>query len=373
MPPADSTSVRDEDYGHSAFVELSEHLQRTSAPERIQQILASLRELLSARDQVLVFRNRIEPVEEEMARGRVVLAKQTDYWIEGQSRVSHTLIEGENLAALRFLNDEYRQGIDVVCIDPPYNTGMCGLTYSDHLLVDPGAPYPHSNWLSFMRKRLDIAHDLLSDTGVLFVNIDEHEIANLILLCDRIFGEGNTDVLIWPKTDPIHDENRVERPYHNIKIVHEYVIVCFKDKARTKLNQMRMPTWADGGYSETPRDMETILKGLGTTSSAKDELAEVFGDRLAFQTPKPRKLIKELVRSASHRKSIVLDCFAGSGTTAIAVSDLNQEDGGERKCILITDNENDICRKITYQRLKITRERERFREGLEYYIVEIRP
>ena len=94
--------------------------------------------------------------------------------------------------------------------------------------------------------------------------------------------------------------------------------------------------------------METILKGLGTTSSAKDELKEILGRRDIFQTPKPMRLVKELVRAAAGKDALILDIFAGSGTTGHAVMNLNMEDGGNRKFILINNAENEICRKVTY-------------------------
>ena len=364
-------SERDEE--HKIFIELQNYLQDTSAPEHIVQLLDNYKKLILKGNYDFTSLIYTESIETEMSNGSAVITRQDDYCIEGKVNLSHQLIEGENLAALTYLNNEYRGEIDVICIDPPYNTGMSELIYSDHLLTCPGDINPHNIWLSFMKKRLDIAYELLSDSGVLFINIDEHEIANLLLLCNNIFGEANTDVLIWPKTDPLFDENRVEKPYDKIKITHEYVIVCFKNKLGTSLNKMKMPIWINEEYTEESKDMETILKGLGTTSSAKDELSELFGSRDTFSTPKPRKLIKELVRAASHSKSIVLDFFAGSGTTAVAVSDLNKEDGGERKCILVTNNENDICKTITFERLKFTKTKEDFKEGIEYYIVEIQP
>jgi adenine-specific DNA-methyltransferase len=119
--------------------------------------------------------------------------------------------------------------------------------------------------------------------------------------------------------------------------------------------------------------MESILKGYGTTSSAKDELGEIFGSRYLFQTPKPRKLIKELVRAAAGKNAFILDFFAGSGTTGHAVMDLNKEDNGKRRFILVTNNENGICRTITYERLKRALEKEKYEESLKYYKINYVP
>lgn len=107
------------------------------------------------------------------------------------------------------------------------------------------------------------------------------------------------------------------------------------------------------------------IDDLGTTSSAKDELAYILGDRAIFSTPKPVKLIKEFVRAGSNKNSIVLDFFAGSGTTGHAVMDLNQEDNGQRKFILITNNESNICQKVTIPRIKKAIEKFGFNEEIE--------
>ena len=103
-----------------------------------------------------------------------------------------------------------------------------------------------------------------------------------------------------------------------------------------------------------------------THEMLKDEIADLFGDRTAFATPKPMKLIKEFVRAASEKDSIVLDFFAGSGTTGHAVMDLNKEDGGLRKFILITNNENNICQNITVPRIQKTIEFFNYKETFDF-------
>lgn len=113
---------------------------------------------------------------------------------------THILIEGDNYHALTCLNYTHAGKIDVIYIDPPYNTGSDGFTYKDARFLDKfpnGKPVPkddplrHSTWLSFMEKRLRLAKNLLSDKGVIFISIDDNEQANLKLLCDQIFGEKN--------------------------------------------------------------------------------------------------------------------------------------------------------------------------------------
>lgn len=88
------------------------------------------------------------------------------------------------------LNYTHKQKIDVIYIDPPYNTGNKDFTYNDKF-VDAEDAYRHSKWLNFMEKRLRLARNLLKDDGVIFISIDDTEQANLKLLCDEIFGENN--------------------------------------------------------------------------------------------------------------------------------------------------------------------------------------
>ena len=311
----------------------------------------------------LIFEHHSEPI--PLAR----LVEVEDFRING-GKEENLIIEGENLVALYILKKEYPNMIDVICIDPPYNTGMDWLTYSDHKYVEKDDVYRHSKWLSFMKNRLDIAYELLSDTGVMIINIDENEVGTLLLLCKDIFGERNVDVLIWPKTDPRFDENRVEKPFRDIKIVHEYIFFCFKNREMTKLNKIMQPTLKDGKWVDVPSTLESIVKGLGTTSSAKDEIGEIFGDRLLFQTPKPLRLMKELIRASSKHDSIILDFFAGSGTVGHATMALNKEDGGRRRFILVNNNENNICRRITYERIKRVINKENYIESLKYYVIE---
>lgn len=348
---------------NSRLSELERYLIEHSAPEELLQILNDARQEILMEKYGLVFEEHIEEVAEKNAE----LVEQKSLRIESGDRMNQ-LIEGENLVVLRLLEKEYTGAVDVICIDPPYNTGMTSLNYNDSDYADTGDSYIHSKWLSFMEKRIGVAYHLLKNNGVMFINIDENETGTLILLCQQLFGDDNVNVLIWPKTDPRFDQNRVEKTYHNIKIVHEYVIACYKNKGQTHFNNMLSPVWlSENEYEEHPIQMETILKGLGTTSSAKDELDEIFGRRDLFQTPKPRRLTKEFVRVAGGKDAIILDFFAGSGTTGHAVMDLNKEDGGTRRFILVNNNENNICRKITYERLKRVIHEEKYNESLRYF------
>ena len=112
------------------------------------------------------------------------------------------------------------------------------------------------------------------------------------------------------------------------------------------------PVWDGSKYVDRLQPLETIIDDMGTNSSAKDEREDIFGERNLFQTPKPVKMIKELIRAAGSKQAVVMDFFAGSGTTGQAVMELNREDGGSRKFILITNDENNICKRITLPRLQ---------------------
>lgn len=106
------------------------------------------------------------------------------------SKPTNILIEGDNYHALSVLNYTHQGKIDVIYIDPPYNTGNKDFKYNDNY-VDKEDAYRHSKWLSFMSKRLRLAKNLLKDSGVIFISIDDNEMAQLKLLCDEIFGENS--------------------------------------------------------------------------------------------------------------------------------------------------------------------------------------
>lgn len=110
---------------------------------------------------------------------------------------SHIAIRGENLHALRALNYTHAGGVDLIYIDPPYNTGTKDWIYNDKR-IDSNDAYRHSKWLAFMQRRLELARDLLAETGVIIVAIDDHEQHRLRLLLDDVFGEDNfVGMFVW--------------------------------------------------------------------------------------------------------------------------------------------------------------------------------
>lgn len=150
----------------------------------------------------LVWEDKPEAVEERL-REELPLLQEVKEWAiisDTPDAPNHILIEGDNLEALTTLAYTHEGKIDVIYIDPPYNTGNKDFIYNDSY-VDTEDSYRHSKWLSFMSKRLRIAKKLLSDRGVIFISIDDNEQANLKLLCDEIFGESNfVASYFWKRT-----------------------------------------------------------------------------------------------------------------------------------------------------------------------------
>lgn len=138
----------------------------------------------------LVWEDKPEEVEERLRNELPVLVEVKDRALTeaGPDAPNHILIEGDNLEALATLAYTHAGKIDVIYIDPPYNTGNEDFCYNDDY-VDAEDSFRHSKWLSFMKRRLKIAFKLLSDDGVIFISIGDDEVANLKLLCDEIFKQ----------------------------------------------------------------------------------------------------------------------------------------------------------------------------------------
>jgi adenine-specific DNA-methyltransferase len=172
----------------------------------------------------LVWEDKPEDVEERLreelpvlkeVKERVLISDQPD-------APNHILIEGDNLEALTALSYTHEGKIDVIYIDPPYNTGNKDFVYNDSY-VDTEDSYRHSKWLSFMSKRLRIAKRLLSDKGVIFISIDDNEQANLKLLCDEVFGERNFTGQLIIKTATDNNPSQINTE-------HEYMLCYCSNK-----------------------------------------------------------------------------------------------------------------------------------------------
>ena len=373
------------------------------------------------------------------------------------------LLEGDNLHSLYLLEKTYKEKIDIIYIDPPYNTGKEDFIYNDKI-IDELDGYKHSKWLSFMDRRIRIAKELLTKSGIILISIDENEEAQLKLLCDEIFGESNR---LSTHHIKVRYDNKSLNEKNDWQPVMEYVYIYAKDKLSVKakkpsenynidkflysfdeltngqtiilgnkkvtifkqgewkinkaqkgsLNLLK-ETWASGSvlkgntsgkffdlYLSVRKTIDGLnclykVEGIGedglgyryftgpqkeTSSRGKfysgvplerlDDLnngtskkyrpisnyydfSADFGNiRQEGNTPfnsgkKPVKMLKELINYHQNKNATVLDFFAGSGSTAQAVLELNKEDNGNRQFILCTNNENNICEEITYKRIK---------------------
>ena len=365
------------------------------------------------------------------------------------------LIIGDNYEALNNLHLVYDGQIDIIYIDPPYNTEKAGeegnissstgvskkFVYSDKL--------GRNGWLNMMRERLVLAKDLLSTNGIIFVSIDDNQHAYLKILMDEIFGYSKyindilwvsnkngrqiskscfaktyENILMYSKSENHLSYKKLERKFAQkiMPLLYEdgkykirsdkkgkFILQCKlhngnikKFNIKTRKN-LFYPIYTDGkkisvkkfdkstpllppknkqgvqgvwrwskekvkkdnydlqvlkdkkGFSiytkkrnlfYTPKDI--IISPKISTRSGSNEMNKL---QLEFDFPKPTSLIKLLISFVSKKNSIILDFFAGSGTTGHAVMQLNREDDGNRKFILVTNNENEIGTKITYERL----------------------
>ena len=133
--------------------------------------------------------------------------------------ITNILIKGENYASLKILTFTHREKVDIIFIDPPYNTGNNDFKYNDNW-VDLEDSYRHSKWLSFMNSRLKLAKEILKEDGVLFITIGEDEISQLIILCKQIFGQNNViNTLVWEKSTSRKNSSKYFSENHDFVVV----------------------------------------------------------------------------------------------------------------------------------------------------------
>ena len=263
--------------------------------------------------------------------------------IEIRKNLDNCVIESDNLFTLMSMAANYSGRIDSIIIDPPYNSNIDYIGYKD-------SNYDNG-YISFMRERLLIAYQLLSNKGFLIINIDDGEFNSLTSLCKEIFGDNLVSTHKWKKKHPFFDTNRVVLNPNKVQTDFENIIICRKSY-RSEFNSIHQPYLDEGILKEKETSIPEVWDCFGTTSSAKDEIKELFGNRDYFSTPKPVKLIKEFVRATTDKNSIILDFFAGSGTLGQAVYELNKEAGGKRIFVLVSNNESNICQNVTIKRIK---------------------
>lgn len=363
-------------------------------------------------------------------------------------------IEGDNLEVLKLLQKSYYGKIKMIYIDPPYNTGndfvypdnykdnlrnyleMTGQVDSEGTKIstnsDNSGRY-HTNWLNMMYPRLRLARNLLTNDGVIFISIDDHELANLIEVCNEVFGEENfVESIIWRKrSTPPNDKI--------IGAAHDYILIYAKSLGSVGLNlrprtseqlgryknpdnhpkgpwtsgdlmanvkggryveslyypivnpntgEEHYPSsngnWrfnkekmdqlianneiffgADGkGRPKLKRFLADVKSGITYTTlwdfvplntQGSKEMTDLLGNLTIFDNPKPSGLILELLRLGSQNDSVILDFFSGSATTADATMQLNSEDNGSRKFIMVQlpekTNEKDEAFKEGYKNI----------------------
>ena len=198
--------------------------------------IAELEQFIKSMKYGLFFEKYEEPVD-RMLRTHVPVFKEFKEVINNPNSVDcNFLLEGDNLHSLKLLEKTHKGRIDVCYIDPPYNTLNEDFVYGDKML-DENDGFVHSKWLSFMKERLQIARKLLTDDGVIFISIDEHELSSLKMLCDEIYGEENVEIVVWNK-EAEQNSGKLKRTKH-FRDVHEYIIVCYKDRNVhfSKINQ----------------------------------------------------------------------------------------------------------------------------------------
>ena len=261
-----------------------------------------------------------------------------------RSKRGNYVVESDNIFTLTSMQKAYKGLIDAILIDPPYNSNIDYIGYKD-------ANYSEG-YLSFVGDRLNLAYKLLSNTGFLVINIDEGEKDNLLDLCCSIFSKDLVSLHRWKKKHPYFDANRVVLNPNKVQTDYEYIIICKKSK-KSVFNKINQPYIDNNTLLEKESVVPETFDCFGTTSSAKDEINELFGSRDYFSTPKPVKLMKELIRATTNKNSIVLDFFAGSGTVGHAVEELNKEDNGDRTYLLISNSESNICKNVTVKRMQI--------------------
>src|SRR5574344_408440 len=172
--------------------QIKTYIQKSEYDQNITNLLQYLNELtkeVNGKKYGLVFEEHREKIDEQLENSLPVFTEEKDLFIDNGGQMNF-LIEGDNLASLKLLEKTHKGKIDVIYIDPPYNTGNKDFIYDDSF-VDSEDTFRHSKWCSFITKRLEIAKRLLISSGFIFISIDDNEQAALKSICDEIFDETN--------------------------------------------------------------------------------------------------------------------------------------------------------------------------------------
>ena len=222
---------------------MSRHINKAELISKVRELAgltneekSALLELLNEKKTYgLVWENHEEAVEEQLREQLPVLREVPERRIisEDADAPNHIIIEAENLHALVALTYTHAGMINVMYLDPPYNTGHNDFSYND-TFVDSEDNYRHSKWLSFMERRLKLAKALLTDKGMIFISIDDNEDAQLKLLCDEVFGNKNKVAdIIWQSRKSVSNDTFVSQN-HNYTLVYAKNLILW-DKTEFKL------------------------------------------------------------------------------------------------------------------------------------------
>lgn len=173
------------------MIDFLEILRKEHKDDKYMHALNEIENALTEKKYGLVWEEHFEQVD-EMLVDNIPIFKEIEYKkiVANEEKPFNFLLEGDNLHSLKLLEKTYKGKVDVIYIDPPYNTGNRDFIYDDRI-IDKTDGYSHSKWISFMNKRLNIAKKLLTNKGFIFISIDDFEQAPLKLLCDDIFGQDN--------------------------------------------------------------------------------------------------------------------------------------------------------------------------------------
>lgn len=232
------------------------------------EMLVALDEIeneLNSKKYGLVWEKHEEEVDRMMQDNIPVFTEVKEREIKATDENSYNfLLEGDNLHSLKLLEKTHAGKIDVIYIDPPYNTGNKDFIYDD-AFVDKTDGYAHSKWLSFMSERLEIAKRLLSDNGVIFISIDDREQSNLHLLCDDIFGSNNfITSFIWEKTH--HTGKQAKNCYCNVDYVLVYAnkLYGIDGKLKSLLVEKTLTEFLDAPLYNASNNEQTLTFPAGT-------------------------------------------------------------------------------------------------------------
>ena len=211
------------------MLEYLNHLKEIHTDDESRIALGKIETALTEKKYGLVWEEHEEEVDKKLVHNIPVFREDEERKIVADENADFNfLLEGDNLHSLKLLEKTHKGKIDVIYIDPPYNTGNKDFIYDDNYIgSDDG--YKHSKWLSFMNERLTITKELLSDDGIIFISIDDNEQAQLKLLCDEIFGENAFINKLVIKTGDVYGAKaaHIEKTFVKTK---DYVLVYANEK-----------------------------------------------------------------------------------------------------------------------------------------------